>query len=147
MCLIMELACATLCLSSSPSPRGAKARRGTSKRRETGCGECSNRWAESSVLVRYAHFIPALIPLSLSLSLSRLSHHALVHYFPSHFSINLLFHSFSFPFPSFQRLPFFSSSPCPHLIPSIPHITLSISLSTFCPNPHQHSAFYDYTAV
>lgn len=60
-----------------PSPRGVKARRGTSRRREKGCVECSNRWDESSVLVRYAlsFFLPlspSLFPLlSFSFSLFR----------------------------------------------------------------------------
>lgn len=35
-------------------PRGAKARQGTGRRRERGYAECSNRWDESSVPVRYA---------------------------------------------------------------------------------------------
>lgn len=43
---------ATLCLSPL-SPRGVKARRAMSTEREKGCDECSNRWDESSVLVRY----------------------------------------------------------------------------------------------
>lgn len=43
---------ATLCLSPL-SPRGVKARRAMSMEREKGCDECSNRWDESSVLVRY----------------------------------------------------------------------------------------------
>lgn len=42
----------TLCLSPL-SPRGVKARRAMSMKRGKGCGECSNRWDESSVLVRY----------------------------------------------------------------------------------------------
>lgn len=36
------------------SPQGAKTRPATRMRREKGCDECSNRWDESSVLVRYA---------------------------------------------------------------------------------------------
>ena len=47
---------APLCLLPL-SPQGAKARRATSMRREKGCAEFSNRWDESSVLVRYAFFL------------------------------------------------------------------------------------------
>lgn len=43
----------TLCLSPF-SPQGVKARRAMSMKREKGCDGCSNRWDESSVLVRYA---------------------------------------------------------------------------------------------
>lgn len=39
------------------SPQGAKARRAMNTRRESGCSECSNRWDESSVLVRYVLLI------------------------------------------------------------------------------------------
>lgn len=49
------------------SPRGAKARRGTSMRREKGCAEYSNRWDESSVLVRYALLFSCDVPFSLIL--------------------------------------------------------------------------------
>lgn len=54
---------ATLCLFLL-SPRGAKARRATSTRREKGCAECSNRWDESSVLVRYAFSFSSRVPFS-----------------------------------------------------------------------------------
>lgn len=57
--VVVGQAYVTMCLFP-PSPQGAKARRATSMKRENGCGECSNRWDESSVLVRYSlrYFIP-----------------------------------------------------------------------------------------
>lgn len=62
---------ATLCLFPL-SPRGAKARRATSTRREKGCAECSNRWDESSVLVRYADPLSSYVPFSFPFSHSLL---------------------------------------------------------------------------
>lgn len=52
------------------SPQGVKARRATSMRRGKGCAECSNKWDESSVPVRYALLLFTWsFPLLLSLIL------------------------------------------------------------------------------
>lgn len=101
---------ATLCLFPL-SPRGAKARRATSTRREKGCAECSNRWDESSVLVRY------VLPLSSCVLLSFPFPHSVLlllscvlHFHLSNFHVTFsspLICQFRFCFSLFLRLLFF----------------------------------------
>lgn len=98
---------ATLCLFPL-SPRGAKARRATSTRREKGCAECSNRWDESSVLVRYALRLSSSVPFS----------------FPSSHSLPLLL----FLCPSFPFVQLFCLSR--HIFLS-PHLPVSILFHPF----------------
>lgn len=119
---------ATLCFFPL-SPRGAKARRGTSMRREKGCAECSNRWDESSVLVKYvpllsscvpfSHFSHSLLPL-----LSCVIHFHLSNFFflschiflSPHLPVSILFlplaQALFLCLPPFTSLPPFSFMPC-----------------------------------
>lgn len=121
------------------SPRGAKARRATSTRREKGCAECSNRWDESSVLVRYALPLSSPVPISFS--------------FPHCFLVSFICICLTFPSPHLPVpilfLPrssgssiFFLFGVC--LLLPLSHPLFSLLLYalflTCCPKPHQHSA-------
>lgn len=130
---------ATLCLIPL-SPRGAKARRATSTRREKGCAECSNRWDESNVLVRYALALSSCVPFSHSLLLLLflcpafpfvhllcLSRHI---FLSTHLPVSILFLLFP-QAPLFLCLPPFTSPPS---------FFLYALFLTCCPKPHQHSA-------
>lgn len=64
MCVaVVGYANLTMCLFPL-SPQGAKARRSTSMKRGNGCGGCSNKLDESSVLVRYSLFLVLVFSLS-----------------------------------------------------------------------------------
>lgn len=133
---------ATLCLFP-PSPRGAKARRATSTRREKGCAECSNRWDESSVLVRYVLPLSSCVPFSFLFShslllllscvlhfhLSNFSVFHIIFFLCPHLPVSILF----LPFP---QAPLFVSASF-YLSPSFFLYALFL---TCCPKPHQHSA-------
>lgn len=125
------------------SPRGAKARRATSTRREKGCAECSNRWDESSVLVRYALRLSSCVPLSFPISyflLLLLS--CVLHFHLSNFSVfhvtfsSLLICQFWFCISLFLKLFVLCLPPLTSLPPSF----LYALFLTCCPKPHQHSA-------
>lgn len=85
--IIVDCAYATVCLFPL-SPQGAKARRATNTRSENGCSECSNRWDESSVLVRYVLLISSPVIFSFLASHSLLFLLSCILY--SHF-VNLRF--------------------------------------------------------
>lgn len=124
------------------SPREAKARRATSMRREKGCAGFSNRWDESSVLVRYALLISTVafsfsFSQSLLLLLSCVLHFHLSNYSVFHVTFSsLLKCQFRFCFSLFLRLVFLCLPP----FTSLPPVFLYALFLTCCPKPHQHSA-------
>lgn len=133
---------ATFCLFPL-SPRGAKARRATSTRREKDCAECSNRWDESNVLVRYALPLSSCVPFSFPFSysvlplLSRVLHFHLSDFSVFHVTFSsLLICQFRFCFSLFLGLLFLCLPPFTSLLPFF----LYALFLTCCPKPHQHSA-------
>lgn len=135
--VIVDGAYATVCLFPL-SPQGAKARRATNTRRENGCSECSSRWDESSVLVRYVLLISSPVIFSFLASHSLLLLLSCILY--SHF-VNLHFFTFTmFQFTSASLDFFFCLSQTPNFMSTFYLSFDSLSLvdilakisSTFC---------------